>query len=308
MSAWRVVDCLGLEGRLSSARGQVIIRPDSGDSHVLPVKDVAVMLFGPKVSFSSAVMHRLLNADVVVLFCDWKGVPEGAAYKWSEHTRVGARQIAQATVSLPRRKNAWGRLVRAKVLGQAHNLRSEAPPEEGRLRALAKKVRSGDPDNIEAQAARLYWQHVFDAPLFRSPGDGLSGRNGCLDYGYAILRGFGIRAVLSAGLTPSLGVFHRGRSNPFNLVDDLIEPYRPAIDAVVARFAESATPDSREIKHSLVAAATQTFETDGAGIPASLARLAQAFGRYIEGDIDQLPVPVWEGSGTTDGRQEVPEW
>ena len=112
-SAWRIIDCSSLEGRITADRGAICIHQDDGGEHRVPTADVAVILMGPHVSFSTAVVHRLLGADVVVLFCDWRGVPEGAAYPWHEHGRVGARQLAQSQLSEPRRKNAWGRLVRA---------------------------------------------------------------------------------------------------------------------------------------------------------------------------------------------------
>lgn len=292
--AWRVIDCLGLEGLIRSERGQVVIADERRGENRVPVDDVSVVLVGPRASFSAAAMHRLLSTGAAVLFCDWKGVPEGAAFNWSEHTRVGARQIAQSNLSQPRRKNAWAKLVRAKILGQAWNLDASNRAEADTLQRLAKTVRSGDPGNIEAQSARIYWQALFEGELLRDPGSGI-GPNSWLDYGYTVLRGHGIRAVLSAGLAPALGVFHRGRSNPFNLVDDFIEPYRPAIDWEVMRLRSEYVDDDREIRHRLVRAASQCFEADGVGIPSSLTRLAQCFGRYAEGDESFLNCPVWSG-------------
>lgn len=307
MAAWRVVDFVSFEGRLRSARGQLIIEPEDGEPTRLPVKDIAVALVGPHASFTSAAMHRLLDADVVIIFTDWRGVAEGGAYAWSKHTRVGARQIAQAHLSVPRRKNAWGRIVRAKIAGQAFNLHASNPPIAERLSGLVKEVRSGDPANIEAQAARLYWSCLFRQKFLREPQTGW-GYNACLDYGYAVLRGLGIRAVVAAGLCPTLGLFHHGRSNGFNLVDDLIEPYRPAVDYVVATLEGDATPDDRETRHRLVAAAMQPFEPDGTGISASLTRLAQALGGYVEGDLDKLPVPQWSGPTKVVQHEQDPEW
>ncbi|MGL5405992.1 MAG: type II CRISPR-associated endonuclease Cas1 [Propionibacteriaceae bacterium] len=293
MAGWRIIDCVTLDGEFHSARGQVIISSREGEQSRLPTADVAVILVGPHVRFSTAAMHRLLKDDVAILFTDWKGVPEGGAYAWSQHTRVGARQLAQMRLTVPRRKNAWGRIIRAKVAGQAHNLELIGSPMAPKLWELAAAVRSGDPSNIEAQAARLYWSALFEGQQFiRDAGSGW-GLNACLDYGYTVLRGLGIKAVLSAGLAPGVGLFHRGRSNAFNLVDDVIEPYRPAIDAAVARLPPDVETDDRDVRHLLVAAAMQPFEEDGTGIAASLIRLSQALGNYAEGEISKLPVPVW---------------
>ena len=293
---WRVIDLCGFEGELRSTRGGVEVWPEEGASTTIPVAEVAVVLVGMKVALSAAVLHRLAEADVAVLFCDWRGIPEGGCYSWSDHGRVAARHRAQAEVSLPRKKNAWARLIRAKIEGQASVLESLKIRGSGELLALADQVRSGDPGNVEAQAARLYWSRALGKGVGRQPAAGqLIGANACLDYGYSVLRGHLMRAVLAAGLAPALGVFHRGRGNAFALADDLIEPFRPAIDEVALQLPPTASPSDRPVNQLLVAAACQRFDQDGHGIPAVAEALAQSFGRYMEGDIDRLNVFSWQG-------------
>lgn len=303
-TAWRIIDCSSLEGQLTSERGAVLVHPSAGEQVRVPVADVAVFLVGPHTAFSSAVLHRLLGADVVVIFCDWRGVPEGAAYPWHEHTRIGARQLAQAQLSLPRRKNAWGRIVKAKVLGQAAVLSGVDVNASERLREMARKVRSGDPENIEAHAARLYWSRMFpdEGRFFREP-DAEDNRNSCLNYGYGVLRAHGIRAVVSAGLSPAIGLFHRGRSNAFNLVDDLIEPFRPVVDDTVLSLAPDDSLENRSVKQRLVATVQQAFDSTGSTLPTVLERLAQHLGQYCEGDRERLDVPSRAGpQKVSDGR------
>lgn len=293
---WRVIDLCGFEGELRSTRGGVEVCPEEGVPTTIPVAEVAVILVGMKVALSAAVLHRLAEADVAVLFCDWRGIPEGGCYSWSDHGRVAARHRAQAEVSLPRKKNAWARLIRAKIEGQASVLENLKIRGSGELLALADQVRSGDPGNVEAQAARLYWSRALGKGVGREPGAGqLIGANACLDYGYSMLRGHLMRAVLAAGLAPALGVFHRGRGNAFALADDLIEPFRPAIDEVALQLPPTASPSDRPVKQLLVAAASQRFDGDGHGIPAVAEALAQSFGRYVEGVIDRLNVLSWQG-------------
>jgi CRISPR-associated endonuclease cas1, NMENI subtype len=293
---WRVIDLCGFEGELRSTRGGVEVWPEEGASTTIPVAEVAVVLVGMKVALSAAVLHRLAEADVAVLFCDWRGIPEGGCYSWSDHGRVAARHRAQAEVSLPRKKNAWARLIRAKIEGQASVLKNLKIRGSGELLALADQVRSGDPGNVEAQAARLYWSRALGKGVGRQPAAGqLIGANACLDYGYSVLRGHLMRAVLAAGLAPALGVFHRGRGNAFALADDLIEPFRPAIDEVALQLPPTASPSDRPVKQLLVSAASQRFDGDGHGIPAVAEALAQSFGQYVEGDVDRLNVLSWQG-------------
>ncbi|MCG3135536.1 MAG: CRISPR-associated endonuclease Cas1 [Planctomycetes bacterium] len=95
------------------------------------------------------------------------------------------------------------------------------------------RVRSGDPDNVEAQAARRYWPLLFADAAFRRDAES-PGVNQWLNYAYAIVRSVIARAVCGAGLHPSFGLHHRNRYNAFCLADDLMEPYRPHADVVVA--------------------------------------------------------------------------
>lgn len=293
---WRVLDFSSFEGELRSIRGGIeVVRKDAPDVSI-PIADVALVLVGQGVHFGTAVLHRLCSADVAVLFCDWRGVPEGGAYSWSDHGRVAARHRAQASLSEPRRKNAWGRIVHAKITGQAAVLKASGVEGGGELISLASEVRSGDPGNVEAQAARRYWRAYLGKEQGRFPGAGeLLGWNACLDYGYSVLRGFVIRSLLAAGLCGSLGVFHRGRGNVFALADDLIEPVRPCIDSAVRELSRDASPSDPEVKRLLVAAATRRFTPEGLTVQAVLDDFAQQFGMYVEGDVRRLSPPVWQG-------------
>lgn len=297
MEKWRIIDCSAMEGTVTSARGAILVEKLGHSPVSISVADVAVVLVGVSVKFSVAAVHRLLADDIAVIFCNWKGVPEGAAYAWSDHGRVGARHQAQAALSVPRRKNAWGRVISSKVTGQAAVLEKLGRSEAREIRSLAREVRSGDPGNIEARAARIYWRSLWSDPQFyRDPGqkrETQDSRNGFLDYAYTVLRGHGIRAVIGAGLSPALGIFHRGRGNNFALVDDLIEPFRPAIDSAVIEIAHDATLESPETRKRLVAAASRTFSRDGTTIPSAFSALAQQYGQYVEGNVSRLTVPYW---------------
>ena len=109
-----------------------------------------MVLVGLKVSLEPGALYRLLDADIAVLVCDWKGVPVGSCLPHFSHGRVGARHQAQAAMSAPRRKNAWARVVRTKIHNQAMALASLHRPGADHLFQLSKRVRSGDPSNVEA--------------------------------------------------------------------------------------------------------------------------------------------------------------
>ena len=155
---------------------------------------------------------------------------------------------AQLSASKPLAKQLWRQIVSAKIRMQGEILHRNGR-EAGAFDLLARKVRSGDPDNIEAQAARRYWKALFGPGFSRDQDAGAI--NGLLNYGYTVLRAIVSRAVCAAGLHPTLGIFHANRANAFALADDLMEPYRPLVDQLVldlvAMGQTEVTPDTKQI-------------------------------------------------------------
>lgn len=286
--AWQVLDLLSYEGKVRTERGGFSI-----DGHRVPLDSLSTALIGPKCSISSGVPHHAAKHDVVVLFCDWRGLPLSALMPWSDNTRTGARMQAQATLTEPRRKNAWMRVIKAKIATQGRTLElAEKYKEAKRLYEMSKKVRSGDPDNLEGQAARVLWSGLYGHLRFtRIPGadDAL---NAAHNYGYTILRGRVLTSILGAGLTAGIGIFHRGRSNPFALADDLIEPFRAVIDRAVLNFDPEELVLDRPTKKELIHAVRPLdISEEGFRVDAEIDRFAATFARYVEGDLDRLEVP-----------------
>ena len=297
---WRVLDFTEFKGSIVYRRGQLLVKKDGTSENVtVPLTQIAVVLIGNHASVSGAVLTKLSEYDVPLLVCNWSGIPVAGAVPWRDHTRIGARQRAQAELTLPRRKNAWGRIIRAKISGQAATIKRMSRSASEELQQLSKSVKSGDPNNVEAMAARKYWHVVsqHEIGFRRLPGAGVWGLNSCLDYAYTVLRGHGIRAVVSAGLSGTLAVFHRGRDNPYALVDDLIEPFRPAVDAyVLAHYNQyGGEVDDPAMKRGLVEAATGVFDGAGETIPTALTAFCQEYGLYVEADRKTLDVPIWRG-------------
>jgi CRISPR-associated protein Cas1 len=229
--------------------------PESGlsardtQTQTIPFADIAVLVTShPQISFTQAVLAGLAAAGGMFIVSNEKHLPAAMLLPLSTHSTQTERFARQAGVSLPTRKRAWQQIVRAKLRAQARLL-EEATGSDGGLGVMAGKVRSGDPDNLEAQAARIYWQALFgrgaSGEAFRRDPDG-GGVNVHLNYGYAVLRAIVARALCASGLHPSLGVHHHNRYDTFCLADDLMEPFRPLVDRVVARLHRSQLASSDE--------------------------------------------------------------
>lgn len=181
-----------------------------------------------RTTYSHSALNQIAQSDGILIVCGDNHLPSAMLVPLSQHSQIVWRITSQIDASIPLRKKLWKQIVVEKVLRQASNLPSSYAAYK-KLIALSKCVRSGDTTNIEAQAAKIYWKNWLWQEGFRrdSEGDGL---NSFLNYGYAIIRAAVARAIVAAGLSPTLGLHHCNRSNHFCLADDLMEPFRPWVD------------------------------------------------------------------------------
>jgi len=286
----QIVDLTSFEGRVAAAEGVLHV----GDATV-PLIDILVILTGISGSYHPSVVNRAAAFDIPIVHCDWRGVPIAVTYAWSANSRVASRHNAQATLSAPRGKNAWMQIIRSKIKGQAINLRGKDAAGVKYLLDLRGRVQSGDPSNMEGQAARYYWPRVFgNSEFLRIPGARMDDANAFLDYGYTILRGASIRAVVTAGLCPALGIWHHQRDNSFALADDLMEPFRPAVDAMVAQLLQIQDELTPEVKKALAGTLDKRFNKNGHTVSTEITMFAQRLARYVEGEIQTLQVPEFD--------------
>lgn len=221
---------------LSLRDGQMVIRHGDDVLSTVPIEDLGVLIVdNPGVTYSHGLLGALLESNTAVVVCGKNHHPAGLLLPLEGHTLQNRAIAAQAAATDGLNNRLWQQIVRAKVLHQGKVL-EEQQAESGAFRELAKQVRSGDPDNIEAQAAQRYWPLLF-TPAFRRS-DSSQFINSFLDYGYTVLRAAVARAIVGAGLNPSLGVHHRNQYNAFALADDLIEPFRPFVDRAVVRLVD----------------------------------------------------------------------
>lgn len=217
--------------KLNLSKGQLRLENDSG-SYTLPVEDItALILESPQITLSSTLLSHCQDHGVAILTCDKAHMPNGILLPFQPHSRQSRVAHIQQSWSEPLRKRLWQNVVQAKIKNQASCLESVAGQAEAqRLYALADRVQSGDPDNIEAQAARDYWPRLMGSDFRRSGNDII---NSALNYGYAVVRAFVARSQVAYGLIPAFGIHHNNELNAFNLTDDVMEVFRPFVDKIV---------------------------------------------------------------------------
>lgn len=227
----RIIE-IASDGRyLHVDRGFVVIKHAEVEQARVPIDDIGAIIGNAHgLTWSNELLVRLAERGAPLVLVNKQHRPVGLLLSLEGNHRQGLRLTRQAEVSKPLRKRLWKRLVEAKLLAQARTL--EAFGATGQpLRRLATGVRAGDPDNREAQGAKTYWPLLL-GDSFRRDQD-LDGPNALLNYGYTVLRAAVARAIVAAGLHPTLGLMHRNEFNSAALADDLMEPFRPLIDAAV---------------------------------------------------------------------------
>jgi CRISPR-associated protein Cas1 len=232
---------------------QLLVDKDGETVARIAVEDLGILILQhPGIIITQSVITLCQQHNVAIVFCNERHLPISIALPlWdghSTHTKVLRQQIS---VTEPTRKRLWQQVVKQKIAQQALTLESFGVPATGLLR-LRDKVKSGDPENCEAQAAQQYWPLLMGKEFRRDPdGDTI---NQLLNYGYAVVRAMIARGLVGTGLHPAIGLHHRNQYNGLCLADDIMEPFRPWVDWEVRQLMEAgeATEINRQSKQRLL--------------------------------------------------------
>jgi len=262
----------------------------------IPLPEVKVVVAAePHTTFTQAALAGLAAHGGTCVLCDEKHYPVGMLLPLQTHHIQVERFTAQARASHPTCKRVWQTIVKAKILSQ-HRCLERLDRVDSRLPALVKLVRSGDPANVEAQAARRYWPQVFGDPQFRR--DRHAGnQNRFLNYGYAVLRAMTARAICAAGLHPGLGLHHHNRYSTFPLADDLMEPFRPLVDVAIANGLSELEPDApldRNAKRNIIQPLLDRYDNghEVRSLWDWLARTASSLEKVFSKEARNLDIPA----------------
>lgn len=291
----RIVEISSAGTYLSVRYDQLIIKQNGDILAQIPCEDIGLLLVDHVgVSYTHAVFTRLLDAGAAIVLCGGNHHPAGLLLPLESHSVQTERFRQQIEAKEPVKKRLWKQIVQAKI---KHQARVVGPDSEiyPALMALHKRVRSGDPENIEAQASRKYWAAYLQDVEFRRKVDGKPPNN-LLNYGYTVVRAAVARALCSAGLLPCLGIHHRNRYNAFCLADDLVEPFRGYVDAKVKEIVEGdGVPDDlrQDLKARLLEVLHQTVIVSGGKSPlmVGLHRTMASLQRCFAGEQEALELP-----------------
>ena len=286
------------EGRrhLAKRRGALAVTRDGGTPDeaetLVPFDEIeSILVHAREATYSNAAVVELARRGIPVVCCDEAHRPVAWLWPAEANFEQSRRMTAQSVMPETLRDALWARIVRAKIEAQAAVARGAGFPD-GVFLDFARAIAPGDRGNVEAQAARAYWKLLFDERFRRARhGDP---PNGLLNYGYAILRATAARQICAAGLHPSLGLHHRNRFNAFCLADDLMEPFRPAVDrAVLALWLDGRDEVEPGTKQVLASVMAEAVRTDRGLAPLSrcIERAAQSLAQSVLDGEDRLRLP-----------------
>ena len=274
---------------LARDRGTMLVKVDGSEVGRVPLDDIScIIITARSISYSNDLIRSLAERGAAFVICKENFQP--ISWLWpieGNHTQT-SRMQAQLSAPKPFSKRAWQAVIKAKVDQQAAVLEIRGAPSAPALAAMARRIRSGDPDNIEAQAARRYWPELMGLG-FRRDTSG-TGANAHLNYGYAVLRATTARAIVAAGLHPSLGIHHHNAFNSLALADDLMEPFRPFVDLAAIRLQQDGVYDvSPEAKERLANVMAWDLPTADGISPVSrcISRLATSLAQsFVSGKLE----------------------
>ena len=238
---------------LSLKYNQIVIKLKDIDEVITrPIEDVGfVIIENQMVHITMPLLNALANNNVSVIFCDDKCMPNSMLMSLESNSIQQEIYKIQFNATQPTKKRIWKEIIENKIRNQA-TLLEKLGLDGNILKPYYMNVLSGDSDNREGAAAKVYWQQMFGKQFVRSRDGGYP--NPMLNYGYTILRAAVARSLLGSGLFPLFGIFHRNRYNAFPLADDVMEPYRPFVDFAVKQIYDFSSDEilDKNVKQVLV--------------------------------------------------------
>jgi CRISPR-associated protein Cas1 len=284
---------------LSTKNEQIVISyPDKEqETKTVAIEDIGVIVLeNQQITITNGLLEKLIHNNVALINCDQYHLPIGLLMPLNGHTEQSERFKNQINASAPLKKNLWQQTIIAKIINQAGILKEKGIPCR-KMELWAKEVTSGDALNHESRAAVYYWPNLIKIENFTRGQKGIAPNN-LLNYGYAILRAITARAIVSSGMLPTLGIFHRNKYNAYCLADDIMEPYRPYVDLIVCHIME--TEDTFEeltidIKKQLLSIASIDVFIDGKNSPlmVAMSRTTHSLHECFEGTARKILYPIY---------------
>lgn len=230
MAGWRTV-VVNTHSKLSYKNNHFIFK-DAYKTELIHLSEIDILLLETTdIVLSTMLMKRLVDENILVIFCDDKRLPSAMLMPYYARHDSSLQLSRQISWKEDLKADIWTTIIAQKIFNQSCYLGDRSFFDKSQaIMALYHDLETFDPSNREGHAARIYFNTLFGNHFSREQNCDI---NAGLDYGYTLLLSMFAREVVVCGCVTQLGLKHTNQFNQFNLASDIMEPFRPLIDRII---------------------------------------------------------------------------
>lgn len=269
--------------KLQYLQGYLVIY-DGEEERKIFLKDVSLLLVestGTLITFP--LLIECIKNNIAVVFCNEKHNPVGTLLGYTNNYNNSGNIYKQLEWKPDTKSKLWKSIVESKIKMQIEALKLYTKSNQI-LETYVNEVTLNDQTNREGLAAKVYFNDFFGTYFSRSEETPL---NSLLDYGYSIILSCFNREIVAAGYLTQLGIYHQGKTNPFNLSSDFMEPFRPIVDVIVLESKSLQNPLThirKALTKQIIVNGEERYIDDAIGI------YVMNLVRYLNEDTNQIPI------------------
>ncbi|MBW4258563.1 type II CRISPR-associated endonuclease Cas1 [Methanobacterium sp. YSL] len=227
---------------------------------LIPLADInTIVVDNYKTTLSVHLLNALCDNNINVVICNIEHLPSSLVIPFGGASQTAINLRKQIEWDSLQKNYVHQEIIKSKIYNQLSLLKHLKKSDEAitHLQLFHSQVELGDRTNREGLSAKMYFRALFGPEFKRFEEDII---NAAMNYGYAIIRSQIAKYILAKGYHPSIGIFHKGPTNLFNLADDFIEPFRPHINMWVHNHVMNEKIFTKEHRLELIKLTTLNIE------------------------------------------------
>ena len=135
----------------------------------VPFEDIAVIVLNHReIVLTHPVLSACADYGIGLYATGDNHQPSGVFLPFLAHSRTTRLMRKQMDIPRPLAKQAWANIIRRKIENQSAVLSFCAKTGVDRMDSYTRRVRSGDQENLEGQAAAFYFTQLFGQGFYRA--------------------------------------------------------------------------------------------------------------------------------------------
>lgn len=251
--------------KLQYIQGYLVVFDGDAEKRVFLTDISVIIIESTRCLITMPLLIEVVKNNISVLLCNEKHTPTGTILGVSNNFQNSANIYKQIDWRNDISDQLWLLIIKAKIKAQIEVLEMFDRNKTDLLKKYIDEIEPCDTSNREGLAAKVYFNELFGNSFNRSEQNTI---NGLLDYGYSMILSCFNREIVAHGYFPQLGIHHKGKTNPFNLSCDFMEPFRPLCDIIVSLSLGDENPLNRIrrlLSHKILINDEERFIDDAIG-------------------------------------------